>query len=72
MDHQKNALQPAFALLEEIAKVEGGLLPHFALYEVEVVALAIGAHRKEAVLGHGTIQTVVEGYGFFSSHLKKT
>lgn len=71
VDDEQDALEPTLALLEEVAESEGGLLPHLALDEVEVVALAVGAHREEAVLGDGAVQAVVEGDCLLSGQLEK-
>lgn len=70
MDHEKDALEPTFALLEKVAEVKWGFLPHFSFYKVEVVALTVGAHCEETVLRYGTVKAIVEGYCLFGRHLK--
>lgn len=58
--HQVDALHPALPLLQKVRQREGRLLPHFALDEVEAVALAEGDHGKVAVLGHRPVEAIVE------------
>ena len=43
VDDEEDALDPALALLQEVADVEGRLLPHLAVDPVERVALGDGA-----------------------------
>lgn len=71
VDHQQDALEPALALLQEVEQRERRLLVHLALDEVEGVALAEGAHRKEAVLGHRAIDAVVKGHGTLGTDLER-
>lgn len=71
MDDEKDALDPAFALLDEVPEGERGFLPHLALDEVEAVPFAEGFHREEAVFGDGTVKAVVEGYIAFSADLEQ-
>ena len=67
--HQQDALQPALALLDKVADGERRLLPHLALHEAEREAVAVRAHREEAVLRHGPVQPVVERHGALGARL---
>lgn len=69
VDDQQDALQPALALLQKVHQRERRLLVHFALDEVECVALGEGAHREEAILGHRAVEAVVEGHVPFGLYL---
>lgn len=71
MDHEEDALDPAFALLDKVPEGEWGLLPHFALNEVKAVAFAKGFHCKEAVFSDRTVKAVVEGNFAFGANLKQ-
>lgn len=70
MDNQQNALEPAFALLQEVGQCEWRLFVHFAFDEIECIALAECPHRKETVFGHWTIDTIVEWDRFFGTKLQ--
>lgn len=70
VDDEEDALQPAFALLQEIEHGEGRFFVHFSFDEVERIAFGEGAHRKEAVLGDGTVNAVVERDVLFSLDLE--
>lgn len=60
MDDEKDALEPAFALLDKVPQGERRFFPHFPLDEVEAVAFGISSHCEEAVLGYGAVEAVVE------------
>lgn len=68
--HQQDALDPAFALLHEVAQGERRLLPHLALHEVEREALLVGAHGKVTVFGHRPVGSVVERHLPLGSQLE--
>lgn len=60
VDHQQDALEPAFALLQKVEQRERALLVHFALDEVEGVPGGERTHREEAVLRDRAVDAVVE------------
>lgn len=71
MDHEHDALKPAFPLLDEVPQREGRFFPHLALDEVEVVAFAEGSHGEEAVFRHRAVEAVVEGNCLLGGDLKR-
>lgn len=60
MHHQQDALQPTFALLQEVQQRERRLLVHLALNPVERITFAERFHGEEAIFGYGAVGAVVK------------
>lgn len=58
--HQQDALQPTFALLQEVQQRERRLLVHLALNPVERITFAERFHGEEAIFGYGAVGAVVK------------